>query len=113
MFQVGSIEVSTVMATSGLWNNLTLSWTYDSFGNRETQTPSGQNITAPVPQAQTLSYPSQNRISNYGVNGYDAARNVLYDHGVSGQTTLHWYHVTAFDPSDAMAFRKEISSPAY
>ena len=72
-------RVSTATATSGVWNNLTLSWTYDSFGNRETQTPSGQNITAPVPQAQTLSYPSQNRISNYGVNGYDAAGNVLYD----------------------------------
>jgi len=32
-----------------------------------------------VPQAQTLSYPSQNRISNYGASGYDAAGNVLYD----------------------------------
>jgi RHS repeat-associated protein len=72
-------RVSTATATSGVWNNLTLSWTYDSFGNRKTQTPSGQNIVAPVPQAQTLSYPSQNRISNYGVNGYDAAGNVLYD----------------------------------
>jgi hypothetical protein len=36
-------RVSTAVATSGVWNNLTLSWTYDSFGNRETQTPSGQN----------------------------------------------------------------------
>jgi RHS repeat-associated protein len=72
-------RVSTATATSGVWNNLTLSWTYDSFGNRETQTPSGQNIAAPVPQAQTLSYPSQNRMSNYGINGYDAAGNVLYD----------------------------------
>jgi RHS repeat-associated protein len=72
-------RVSAATATSGVWNNLTLSWTYDSFGNRKTQTPSGQNIAAPVPQAQTLNYPSQNRISNYGISGYDAAGNVLYD----------------------------------
>jgi RHS repeat-associated protein len=72
-------RVSSATATSGAWNNLTLSWTYDSFGNRKTQTPSGQNIAAPVPQAQTFSYPSQNRISNYGVNGYDVAGNVLND----------------------------------
>jgi RHS repeat-associated protein len=72
-------RVSTAMATSGVWNNLTLSWSYDSFGNRETQTPTGQNIAAPVPQAQTLNYPSQNRISNYGANGYDGAGNVKND----------------------------------
>ncbi len=72
-------RLSSATATSGVWNNLSLSWGYDSFGNRENQTPSGQNIAAPVPQAQTLSYPSQNRISNYGPNGYDAAGNVLYD----------------------------------
>ena len=72
-------RASAATATSGVWNHLTLSWTYDSFGNRKTQTPTGQNIAAPVPQAQTFSYPSQNRISNYGVNGYDAAGNVLYD----------------------------------
>jgi len=45
-------RVSSATATSGVWNNLTLSWTYDSFGNRKTQTPSGTNIMAPVPQAQ-------------------------------------------------------------
>jgi RHS repeat-associated protein len=53
---------------------------YDSFGNRKTQTPSGTNIMAPVPQAQTLNYyPGQNRISNYGASGYDGAGNVIYD----------------------------------
>ena len=72
-------RVSSAVATSGVWNNLTLSWTYDSFGNRKTQTPSGTNIMAPVPQAQTLNYPSQNRISNYGSGGYDGAGNVKND----------------------------------
>jgi RHS repeat-associated protein len=72
-------RVSTAVATSGVWDNLTLSWTYDSFGNRKTQTPSGKNIAAPVPEAQTLSYPSENRISNYGASGYDGAGNVIYD----------------------------------
>src|SRR6202021_4230521 len=64
------------------WSNLTLSWTYDSFGNRTAQTPqipSGEKVLAPVPQAQTLNYPSQNHISNYGSGGYDGAGNVQYD----------------------------------
>ena len=52
----------------------------DSFGNRKTQTPSGTNIMAPVPQAQSLNYyPGQNRISNYGSGGYDGAGNVKND----------------------------------
>jgi YD repeat-containing protein len=72
-------RISSATATSGVWNNLTLTWNYDSFANRTMQTPSGQNINAPVPQAQSLNYPSQNRISNFGPNGYDAAGNVLYD----------------------------------
>ena len=69
-------RVSSAVANSGPWNNLTLSWLYDSFGNRTKQTPSGTNIMAPVPQAQSLNYPSQNRISTYV---YDFAGNVTYD----------------------------------
>ena len=69
-------RVSSAVANSGPWNNLTLSWMYDSFGNRTKQTPSGTNIMAPVPQAQSLNYPSQNRISTYV---YDFAGNVTYD----------------------------------
>jgi hypothetical protein len=42
-------RASVATATSGVWNHLTLSWTYDSFGNRKTQAPTGQNIAAPVP----------------------------------------------------------------
>jgi RHS repeat-associated protein len=72
-------RVTSAVATSGVWNNLTLAWNYDSFGNRKMQTPSGENVTAPVPQPQTLNYPSQNRISNYGAGGYDGAGNVKYD----------------------------------
>jgi len=77
-------RVSTAAATSGVWNHLTLSWSYDSFGNRKMQTPSGQNVMAPVPQAQTLTYTSQNQISNYGYDGagnvkYDLINNYLYD----------------------------------
>src|SRR6202042_2718009 len=48
--------VSSATATSGVWNNLTLSRMHDSFGNRKTQTPSGTKIMAPVPQAQSLNY---------------------------------------------------------
>jgi RHS repeat-associated protein len=72
-------RVHTAVATSGAWNNLTLSWNYDSFGNRTAQTPGGQNVLSPVPQAQTLNYPSQNHISNYSAAGYDAAGDVTYD----------------------------------
>jgi len=75
---------------SDFWrvDNLTLSWSYDSFGNRKTQTPSGQNIMAPVPQAQTLSYPSQKphqqlwhqRIRRRGqCASNDQINNYLYD----------------------------------
>jgi hypothetical protein len=35
-------RVSTAVATSGVWNNLTLSWTYDSFGNAKPKHPAGR-----------------------------------------------------------------------
>ena len=71
-------RVTAGSATSGVWKSLVLSWSYDSFGNRKTQTPSGMP-TAPVPQPQSFTYPSKNQISNYGAGGYDAAGNVIYD----------------------------------
>jgi RHS repeat-associated protein len=73
-------RVSSAVANAGPWTNLTLTWTYDSFGNRETQTPSGQHVMAPVPEPPTFTYTSQNRIVNYvNVDGYDNAGNVTYD----------------------------------
>jgi hypothetical protein len=78
-------RLSTGVASSGVWNSLTLGWTYDSFGNRETQTPGG-TPNAPVPPAQTLSYlPGHNRISNWGS---DQAGNITSD-------GIHQY---AYDP---------------
>ncbi len=69
-------RISTGIASSGVWTNLNLGWTYDSFGNRKTQTPTG-SPNAPVPPAQTLDYlPGHNQISNYQT---DAAGNVTYD----------------------------------
>jgi RHS repeat-associated protein len=71
-------RVSGASASAGPWSGLGMGWTYDSFGNRKTQTLSGTPPTG-VPQSQTLNYPSQNRISNFGSSGYDAAGNITYD----------------------------------
>ena len=80
-------RVSSGTATAGPYgpaqagmSGLTLGWGYDVFGNRQTQTPSGDPAT-PAPPAQTLSYTTSNnnRIDNYGSGSYDAAGNVLYD----------------------------------
>jgi RHS repeat-associated protein len=69
-------RLSTGVASSGVWNSLTLGWMYDSFGNRKTQTPGG-NPNAPVPPAQTLTYlPGHNKISNWGS---DQAGNITSD----------------------------------
>jgi RHS repeat-associated protein len=79
-------RLTSATANDGPWNGLTLSWTYDAFGNRTAQTPivstpPPPTLTAPVPPAQTLSFTTNNnnRIDNYGTSGYDAAGNVLND----------------------------------
>jgi RHS repeat-associated protein len=78
-------RVSGASASSGPWGpaddelGLSLSWMYDPFGNRETQTPTGAPH-ATVPQAQTLGFTgNKNQVDNYGPNGYDPAGNVLND----------------------------------
>jgi RHS repeat-associated protein len=70
-------QLSSSSVTAGPWNGLGLSWNYDAFGNRETQTPTGTPNT-PVPAAQALSFPgSNNQMSGYN---YDAAGNLTGDH---------------------------------
>ncbi len=70
-------RAGTAAASAGPWATLNLAWTYDSFGNRTAQTPSG-TPEGSVPQAQTLNFSgSSNHIG--GVYQYDNAGNVLYD----------------------------------
>jgi RHS repeat-associated protein len=65
-------------ASVGIYSNINFGWTYDSLGNRLTQTPSGSGQT-PVPTAQTLTYNGNNQINGLV---YDAAGN-LTDDGTS------------------------------
>ena len=68
-------RVMSATANSGPWSSLGLAWTYDPFGNRETQTLSG-TPPDPVPQSQNLGTPVNNHIPSYT---YDAAGNVTND----------------------------------
>ena len=71
-------QISSASSTVGPWNGLSMSWLYDAFGNRQTQTLTGTPPN-PAPGSQTFSYTSQNQITNFGPNGYDPAGNVKYD----------------------------------
>ncbi|MGH9596299.1 MAG: RHS repeat-associated core domain-containing protein, partial [Edaphobacter sp.] len=65
------------------YQNLTLGWVYDSFGNRQSQTPSGTS-GALVPAAISATYSANNQIQTTSIPGvgpqsYDAAGNLIFD----------------------------------
>ncbi|HTV55435.1 MAG TPA: RHS repeat-associated core domain-containing protein [Terriglobia bacterium] len=68
-------------SSSGAYSGLTVNWTYDSYGNRMTQTPSG-NYTANVP-AQWVTYNTSNRVTGTNLmpagDQYDASGDVQND----------------------------------
>jgi RHS repeat-associated protein len=87
--QLNRLQSATV--TTGPYQGLGLAITYDSFGNRLTQTPSGPPSTGPVP-TRSANYDLSNKITSSSAllgascsdsNGnnlcYDAAGNVKFD----------------------------------
>ena len=63
-------RLSTATATAGTYNGLTLTETYDAFGNRENQVPSG-SYQGPVPSALLVTFNNgKNRVDQWA---YDAA----------------------------------------
>jgi len=69
-------------ASTGTYQGLTLTWDYDSFGNRLSQIPSGTS-NALVPGAITQAYDGKNHISgsSNGITSqsYDGAGNLTFD----------------------------------
>jgi len=76
-------RLRSATATTGQFQNLALTMTYDSFGNRLTQTPAGSPPIGTVPSSWAQYNDGSNRItgSSTAVAGvaYDAAGNVLND----------------------------------
>jgi len=62
-------------STTGNYAGLNMAWSYDVFGNRTSQTPSG-NTQALVPTASTVFYNAKNQINGLS---YDAAGNLTDD----------------------------------
>ena len=75
-------RLSGASATSGVYHGLSLSWSYDAFGNRLTQTASGTS-SQPVPSSSSATFSSNNQVMSSTVipTGfyYDAMGNVLND----------------------------------
>jgi RHS repeat-associated protein len=72
-------------ATSGPYQGLQATWSYDSFGNRTSENFSGSMLgNMPVPPSDTTNYDANNQVSSTsllggGAPGYDAAGNVIRD----------------------------------
>ena len=65
-----------VVSGAGAYSGLILNWTYDAFGNRTSQVPTG-TVGLPMPSAQYLAFGTpNNRVAGWQ---YDNAGNVLYD----------------------------------
>jgi RHS repeat-associated protein len=75
-------RLTSAQYTAGPYSGLNLSWTYDAFGNRLTQTVSG-TPSIPVPSSQWAHYDASNHITGSNILPaglqYDNAGNVLYD----------------------------------
>lgn len=76
-------RLQTATASAGTYQALTLSWGYDSFGNRLNQTPSGTS-NVPVPAAVSATYNTNNQMQSSSIPGvgpqsYDAAGNLIFD----------------------------------
>lgn len=70
-------------SVSGYYRGLGLYWIYDFFGNRLSQTPSG-NYSVAVPNTISATYSSDNRIATssipgVGASSYDASGNMTFD----------------------------------
>jgi RHS repeat-associated protein len=71
----------TGTSTAGYYAGAAMSWSYDPFGNRKSESVGG-TVAAPMPSSSTASYTASNRVSS--VNGgaglvYDAAGDVTQD----------------------------------
>jgi RHS repeat-associated protein len=73
-------RLTSAGATSGIYSGLQISWGYDPFGNRTSETYSGTS-NAQVPGNSTASYNTNNQVSStsLGSVGYDAAGDVTQD----------------------------------
>ena len=75
-------RITSASATAGMYQGLGLAWTYDAFGNRLAQTPSGSSLT-PVPPASWASFSTSNQVvsANSISTGfyYDAIGDVVND----------------------------------
>jgi RHS repeat-associated protein len=73
-------RLTSTSATAGSYSGLQMSWSYDAFGNRTSESLSG-TAQMPVPTSSSTAYNASNRISStsLGSVGYDAAGNVTQD----------------------------------
>jgi len=69
-------RLSTAVSSAGTYSGLTLTETYDAYGNRGNQVPSG-TYGGPVPQPSLLTFNGNNNRADQW--SYDAAGDVLYD----------------------------------
>ena len=69
-------RLSTAVASAGMYAGLTLTESYDVYGNRTNQVPSG-SYGGPVPSAMLLTFTGNNNRADQW--GYDAAGDVTYD----------------------------------
>jgi RHS repeat-associated protein len=78
---------TAVTSTSSQFANMNGCWTYDDFGNRESEAMSTTPCSNNPPQASWVHYnvsnsnrmDSTNQNTNQGTNGYDGAGDVTYD----------------------------------
>jgi RHS repeat-associated protein len=75
--RLSAAQTGVVNSTAGA-KTWSLTWSYDRFGNRTTQTMIGGDPTLPVAQPSLLFDPATNRITNSGYT-YDAAGNMTHD----------------------------------
>jgi RHS repeat-associated protein len=73
-------RLTSASATAGSYSGLQMSWGYDAFGNRTSESLSG-TAQMPVPTSSTIAYNASNQVSStsLGSVGYDAAGNVTQD----------------------------------
>jgi hypothetical protein len=69
-------RLTTAVATAGTYNGLTLTESYDAYGNRENQVPTG-SYGGPVPSPLLVTFNNgKNRVDQWA---YDAAGDVIND----------------------------------
>jgi RHS repeat-associated protein len=76
-------RVSSGRASSGYYNGSTISWAYDQYGNRLSETQGG-TPSVPMPTSSTASYNAQNQVQASSLNsgaafGYGGTGNILSD----------------------------------